>query len=328
LWQIRTLCCIERRAYRSARHNDILGILLLTEFDLSSEENLKHGFIANVVGAPEGTAKDRSLLDDPSFQCILTLVLLLELAGAAWVFLVWHTHTSEMAMATGLPAAHFLMDWVIMMVAMMFPAAAVMVFAFYKARAIRHAEKALGSTWVFVTAYLLLWAAAGIAAYGGVLATESAAVRSALSPVTAFQFEGAILLLAGLYQFTPLKEKCLSECRTPIDMTTWHHDTAGSFHMGLLHGVYCIGCNWLLFATLFPLGMTIGAMAVITLVILAEKTLPWPRFASYTAGVVLVLYGALLIASPQVAIQNDGNVQTPSEIQMKMPGRSTAPAVK
>jgi predicted metal-binding membrane protein len=70
--------------------------------------------------------------------------------------------------------------------------------------------------------------------------------------------------------------------------------------MGLLHGVYCVGCNWLLLAALFPLGMTIGAVAIVTLIILAEKTLPWPRVASYTAGVGLVLYGALLIASPQL----------------------------
>jgi predicted metal-binding membrane protein len=248
--------------------------------------------------ALEGTAKDTSPLDHPSFQRILTLVLLIELAFAAWVFLVSHNHTTEMAMATGLHAAHFLVDWTVMMVAMMFPAAAVMILAFYKAQAVRHADKAYGSTWVFVSAYLLMWAVAGVAAYAGVLVAESAAIHASLGPVVADQFGAAILLIAGLYQFTPLKEKCLSECRTPIDMTTWHHDTAGSFRMGLLHGVYCLGCNWLLFAALFPLGMTIGAMAVITLVILAEKTLPWPTSASYTAGVVLALYGAVLIASP------------------------------
>jgi predicted metal-binding membrane protein len=248
--------------------------------------------------APQGAAKGTSPLDHRSFQRILTLVLLLEFAFAAWVFLVWHSHTTEMATATGLHAAHFLADWAVMMVAMMFPAAALMILAFYKAQVIRHADEAFGSTWVFVTAYLLMWAVAGMAAYAGVLIAESAAIYTTLGPVVAAQFGAAILLIAGVYQFTPLKEKCLSECRTPIDMTTWHHDTAGSFRMGLLHGVYCLGCNWLLFAALFPLGMTIGAMAVITLVILAEKTLPWPTSASYTAGIVLVLYGAVLIASP------------------------------
>lgn len=198
-------------------------------------------------------------------------------------------------MATGL---HFLRDWVAMMVAMMFPTAALVILAFYRAQAVkRQPEDAFGSTWVFVTAYLLLWALAGIAAYAGMLIAERAAAHSALSRIVAAHVGGAILLLAGIYQFTPLKQRCLSECRTPIDMTTWHRDTAGSFRMGLLHAVYCIGCNWMLFAALFPLGMTIKAMAIITLIILAEKMLPWPRAACYPAGVGLVLYGALLIAS-------------------------------
>jgi len=265
-------------------------------------EKLKRGFIALSARAPEGTAKDTSPLAHPSFQLILTLILLMELAFAAWAFLFSHSHTTEIAMTTGLHAAYFFADWVVMMVAMMFPAAALMILAFYKAQAVRHADEAFGSTWVFVTAYLLMWAVAGMAAYAGALVAESAAIHASLGPVVAAQFGAAILLIAGLYQFTPLKEKCLSECRTPIDMTTWHHDTAGSFRMGLLHGAYCLGCNWLLFAALFPLGMTVGAMAVITVVILAEKTLPWPTSASYTAGVVLVLYGAVLIASPLLTI--------------------------
>jgi len=265
-------------------------------------EKLKRGFIALSARAPEGTAKDTSPLAHPSFQLILTLILLMELAFATWAFLFSHSHTTEIAMTTGLHAAYFFADWVVMMVAMMFPAAALMILAFYKAQAVRHADEAFGSTWVFVTAYLLMWAVAGMAAYAGALVAESAAIHASLGPVVAAQFGAAILLIAGLYQFTPLKEKCLSECRTPIDMTTWHRDTAGSFRMGLLHGAYCLGCNWLLFAALFPLGMTVGAMAVITLVILAEKTLPWPTSASYTAGVVLVLYGAVLIASPLLTI--------------------------
>jgi len=265
-------------------------------------EKLKRGFIALSARAPEGTAKDTSPLAHPSFQLILTLILLMELAFAAWAFLFSHSHTTEIAMTTGLHAAYFFADWVVMMVAMMFPAAALMILAFYKAQAVRHADEAFGSTWVFVTAYLLMWAVAGMAAYAGALVAESAAIHASLGPVVAAQFGAAILLIAGLYQFTPLKEKCLSECRTPIDMTTWHRDTAGSFRMGLLHGAYCLGCNWLLFAALFPHGMTVGAMAVITLVILAEKTLPWPTSAPYTAGVVLVLYGAVLIASPLLTI--------------------------
>ena len=259
-------------------------------------EKWKRGFIAFRSRATQGTAKSTSPLDHPSFQRVLTLILLMEFAFAAWTFLVSHNHATEMAMVTGLRAMHFLMDWVVMTVAMMLPTAAVMFLAFNKVQVVRHPDEAFGSTWVFVTAYLLMWAVAGIAAYAGVRVAETA-VSNALSPVTAVQLGGAVLLVAGLYQFSPVKEICLSECRTPIDKTTWHRDTASSLRMGLLHGVYCIGCNWLLFAALFPLGMSIEAMAIISLIILAEKMAPWPRAASYTAGVGLVLCGVLLIVS-------------------------------
>ena len=128
------------------------------------------------------------------------------------------------------------------------------------------------------------------------LAAQSA--RSALDPVSAAQLDGAVLVVVGLYQFTPLKEAALSECRTPITKTSWHRDKAGAFRMGLLHGAYCLGCYWLLFVSLFPLGMTNAAMAAVTLVIFAEKTLSRPEFASYGAAVVLMLCGLLMAVAP------------------------------
>jgi predicted metal-binding membrane protein len=93
--------------------------------------------------------------------------------------------------------------------------------------------------------------------------------------------------------------------------------------MGLLHGAYCLGCCWLLFVILFPLGiMNVGAMAAVTLIIFAEKTLPWPRLAPYATAVALVLYGALVITSPQLlaTFQQDGGAM-PAEMPMTMPGK-------
>jgi len=269
-----------------------------------------------IRGIIAGLARAVTLKDEgqPSLQRNFTLILLLTLAAAAWAVIVWHGHTPMIA--AGMTAPHFLADWVVMMVAMMFLTTAPMILTFQKVQTgTQHPDDALGSTWVFVTAYLLVWAIAGLAAYAGILAAESAS--SALDPVSAAQFGGAVLIVAGLYQFTPLKEACLSECRTPITKTSWHRDKAGAFRMGLLHGAYCVGCNWLLFAALFPLGMTIGAMMVITLIILAEKTLRWPTSASYTAAVILVLYGALLITSPQLTIQKNSNAHMPVEMQMR-----------
>jgi predicted metal-binding membrane protein len=233
----------------------------------------------------------------------IILVLLLGLAAAAWVTLVWPAHnTMHMTMASptmGMRAAPFLAFWVVMMVAMMLPTAAPMILAFHGMQAgKRHPDVAFDSTWAFVAAYLLVWAVFGVAAYAGVLA--AAAVQPALSPATADEIGGLILMVAGIYQLTPVKRRCLSECRTPIIMTSWHDDTAGTYRMGLLHGVYCLGCCWLLFVALFPLGMTIEAMAAVTLIILGEKTLPRPEFVSYGVAAVLVLCGLLMAVAPEL----------------------------
>ena len=116
---------------------------------------------------------------------------------------------------------------------------------------------------------------------------------------------------------------------TDFIVTSWRDGATSALEMGLLHGAYCLGCCWLLFVMLFPLGfMNVGAMAAVTLLIFAEKTLPWPRVAPYTAAVALVLYGALVITSPQLlpTFQQDGDAALPAEMQMKMPGSGSAPA--
>ena len=110
-------------------------------------------------------------------------------------------------------------------------------------------------------------------------------------------------MTAGVYQFTPLKNTCLSKCRTPITfvMTSWRSGTAGALRMRWLHGLYCFGCCWLLFVILLPLGMmNVAAMATITLLILAEKVLPWGRAVAYAAAALLIAYGVAVIATPRL----------------------------
>ena len=137
------------------------------------------------------------------------------------------------------------------------------------------------------------------------MAAETAAARAALTPAVEAQVGGVILMIAGIYQLTPLKELCLSKCRTPIRliMMSWRDGTAGAFRMGLLHGIYCLGCCWLLFVVLFPLGMNVGAMAAVTLIILAEKMLPWPRLMPHASrrgcrACALRCAGDCVIATP------------------------------
>jgi predicted metal-binding membrane protein len=263
------------------------------------------------------------------------LVSLLALATAAWAIMVWQAApmASEMTMtspAMGPRALLFLAMWVLMMVAMMFPTAAPMVLAFHRVQASKYQlTHAFIATWVFVATYLLVWAFAGFVVFGGVLVAEARVVRTSAGTA---QLGGLIILAAGIYQLTPLKEVCLAKCRTPIDFitTSWRDGIVGAFHMGLLHGAYCVGCCWLLFVILFPLGMGVEAMALVTFIILAEKTFPWPRLVSYATAVALVLYGALVIVSPQLlpSFQRDGSAAVPAEMQMNMPERNGAPAMR
>jgi predicted metal-binding membrane protein len=270
----------------------------------------------------------------------IILGLLLALAAAAWVLLARQGAGDDMGMTAasptmGMRAPLFLAIWVVMMVAMMFPAAAPMILTFHEVQASkRRSGKAFVATWVFVAAYMLVWTLSGVAAYAGAVAAEAVATRAALSSATAARIGGAVLVLAGLYQLTPLKDRCLSKCRTPISfiMTSWRDGVAGALHMGLLHGAWCLGCCWLLFVILFPLGiMNVAAMAVITLVVFAEKTLPWGRpVARATAGALLA-YGAVVLAAPQrlpTFMAGSGMVMTaPAAPMQKMPvpGSSIAP---
>lgn len=105
-------------------------------------------------------------------------------------------------------------------------------------------------------------------------------------------------------------------------MMSWQDGMPGAVRMGLLHGAYCLGCCWLLFVILFPLGiMNIAAMAVITLVVFAEKTLPWGRAVARATAVALVVYGAVVLAAPQALpsfMANGGMVTTAPATPMDM----------
>ena len=282
---------------------------------------------------------DRTQTGPIAFQRNVILGLLLALAAAAWAALIWQGARADIDMAMdsptmGLRAPLFLTTWVIMMVAMMFPTAAPMIIAFHTVQAgKRQRGEAFVSTWIFVAAYLLVWGLSGVAAYAVALAAETVAARTALSPATAARIGGTLLIAAGLYQLTPLKDLCLSKCRTPITfiMTSWRDGAWGALRMGLLHGAYCLGCCWLLFVILFPLGiMNIAAMAGITLVIFVEKTLPWGRVVARATAAALVVYGVVVIAVPQFlpTFPEGSSMAMPSDMQMPMPERAVPSATQ
>ncbi|MHB8376271.1 MAG: DUF2182 domain-containing protein [Dehalococcoidia bacterium] len=235
----------------------------------------------------------------------LILAALLALSAAAWATLVWQWSMSggdAMGLTMGMAAPLFLAIWVVMMVAMMFPTAAPMILMFARVQAGKRARgQQFVPVWVFVAAYLVVWTAFGALAYPTALGAQALAERSMWLMDNGPRIGGAVLVLAGVYQLTPLKRACLSKCRTPMTfvMTSWRDGAAGAFRMGLEHGAYCLGCCWLLFAILFPLGvMNVAAMALITLLIFAEKSLPVGRQAATLAAAALVAYGAVAIVAP------------------------------
>ena len=239
---------------------------------------------------------------------IVILAALLVLAAIAWVLVIGQAATAgAMAMGPGsltmgMAAPLFLAIWIAMMVAMMFPTAAPMILMFATIAAGKQQRgQPYAPTWIFVGAYLLIWSLFGLCAYGVAVGLERWAARSMWAMAHLAQLGGVILIVAGLYQLSPFKHICLAKCRTPLQFVlgSWRDGRVGAFRMGLAHGLYCLGCCWLLFLILFPLGvMNIAAMAVITALIFAEKSLPAGRRIGQFAAVVLIAYGVVVLLAP------------------------------
>ncbi|MDQ3044015.1 MAG: DUF2182 domain-containing protein [Chloroflexota bacterium] len=194
----------------------------------------------------------------------------------------------------------FLGAWAVMMAAMMLPAATPMILLFNTVYAKRRAQgNAFVPTWVFAAGYLLVWSAIGGAVYalvqlGSEVSTRlGTADREAWAPLAL----GATLVVAGVYQATPLKRVCLLHCQSPLGfvMRHWREGRLGALWMGVRHGAFCLGCCWALFAVLVAAGvMSLAWMLLLTLVIFAEKVLPHGRSASLAVGVVLAGLGVLV----------------------------------
>lgn len=238
---------------------------------------------------------------------LAVMAVLAVLALAAWAVLVAQAHLMS-GMSTGLTmgmdVGFFLAIWIAMMAAMMFPAAAPMVLTFVRVQASKR-RKGLPVTpaWLFVCSYLAVWALVGVLAYAAAIGAEALGRAVPWVGVNGPRLGGVLLVTAGLYQFTPLKHVCLRQCRSPLTfiVTSWRDGIAGALHMGVTHGLYCLGCCWLLFAILFPLGMmNIILLAAVTSLIFAEKSLPYGDRLSWAVAVPLIGYGVAVLVSPTI----------------------------
>lgn len=246
----------------------------------------------------------RSSSDRLRRQRNVILASLLTLAAISWVVVMRQAGmTSGAGPTMGMAIPLFLAAWVAMMVAMMFPTAAPMIMMFATVSAgKRQRGQPFVPTWIFVGSYLLVWIAFGALAYGVAVGADALSRQSMLVMDNAARLGGILLLAAGVYQLSPLKNLCLTKCRSPLSfiLTAWRDGRAGAVWMGLTHGAYCLGCCWLLFAILFPLGiMNISVMVALTLLIFAEKSMPIGTRIARLAGLALIGYGALVMLVPR-----------------------------
>ena len=192
----------------------------------------------------------------------------------------------------------FLGIWVVMMAAMMLPSAAPTIALYTRVTKVSSPL----APWLFAGGYLLTWALAGLIAYA--IGVGAAAV---FGDMLAWDHAGhglaaVTVMVAAVYQVTPLKSVCLAKCRSPLGslLGSWRGGATGSVRMGARNGAWCLGCCWALMASLFALGvMSISWMALMAGIIAVEKTLPSRRELAYGSAVLLLGLGALLLLAPQ-----------------------------
>jgi predicted metal-binding membrane protein len=247
------------------------------------------------------------------------LVAIAAVTALAWSYVLWIAAQMDMSgmdmsgmnmpgmMAPGIapwsPADFLFMFamWAVMMVGMMLPSVAPMVLLYARVgrSALEHGKPFAATSW-FAAGYVLSWTGFALLATGAQWGLEQAAVLSPATMTIGHTLGGVILIAVGAYQFTPLKEACLSQCQAPLVFIQRHggfqRDASGALRLGLEHGLYCIGCCWALMALLFVVGvMNILWIAAIAVFVLVEKLVPAHRILSRAAGAALMVGGAWML---------------------------------
>lgn len=257
----------------------------------------------DIVPLTEGRTGSFGSGNLPRREKLTTVAAVAVVASLSWAYLGLH---ATMGMAdVPWSAGHVgltLLMWAVMMVAMMLPSATPMVLA-YRAIAARAtpAPRRGRSAALFAAGYVLVWSGFSVGAtvlqwglHEGALLTSSLALSSPL-------LGGGLLILAGLYQWSSLKEFCLRQCQSPLTffMRHWRKGSGGALRMGVQHGLYCVGCCWPLMLLLFVGGvMNLLWVAAISLFVLAEKLVPGGSLArGWISGGGLICAGAWVLTA-------------------------------
>lgn len=245
------------------------------------------------------------------------------IAALAWAYVLWLAADMKMdgmnmdgfrmvpaGMGMMMPAAApwsatefvfvFLM-WAVMMIGMMAPSAAPMILMYARvARQAKMAGKPLAATGWFAAGYFFAWAGFSLLATFAQWILDRQALLDAHMVGGNALLGAVILIAAGIYQWTPIKNACLVQCQTPFRFLMSHggfRSTAlGCVHLGFLHGIYCVGCCWILMGLLFVVGvMNVLWIAILALLVLLEKLLPWGRALSRLIGLGCLAAGGWLL---------------------------------
>ena len=254
----------------------------------------------------------------PRRERLVLTICLIVVTALAWAYLLRldrqmsAARASDAAMAamgmdmrgpwSAADAAFTFVMWVVMMIGMMVPSAGPVLLLFSGTAAARQERGLPVSVLAFGCGYLAVWVVFSAAATLAQWWLHEASLLSLSMRASSSFFGGAVLLVAGVYQLSPLKAACLSQCRSPLGvlLTNWRSGLGGAFRMGAHHGAFCLGCCWALMSVLFVVGvMNLFWVAILGGVVLLEKVSPVGSIVARAAGVAMVLAGiALIVAVP------------------------------
>ena len=220
---------------------------------------------------------------------------LLACAAVAWLITIRQAGSMGTGGVRMMSAGLFLVTWLVMMVAMMFPSVAPMTLAF--ASVTRSRGEGYLPTAAFVLGYILVWAVSGLVP----LAVLQALDHIWMTPPSWLpRLGGAVIVIAGIYQFTPLKVTCLGACRSPLGFILTHDFGGGppaAVRAGMSHGLYCLGCCWALMAVLAVLGlMNIAWMALFAAIFFIEKNVRFGEVVPRLVGAACIIGGLVIVA--------------------------------
>ena len=227
-----------------------------------------------------------------------TALLLITAAGAWAATIAVARGMAGMTGTMGLGLLVFVPMWTLMMAAMMLPSVTPVATLYARTVQANRTARIAG----LVAGYLLVWVAAGLPAYGLAWLTGR---LTGMHPGAAHILAVAVFAAAGLYQLTPLKDRCLSHCRSPLGLLLHYGSYRGKtrdLRVGVHHGGYCLGCCWALMVILIAVGvMNIAAMVGLAALILIEKVWRWGPQASRLAGIALLALAVATIWLPWLA---------------------------